>query len=251
MSDPAKKVEETAEAQVDLSFLFTESATEETKAKVRDMFLAAVEAEATKIHEAAEAKIDEAVEAKLVEAVETLDEQVADYMDYAVANWVETNELAIESSVKVEMAESLLEGLKTLFTEHNIEVPEDADSVVETLVAQNEALRSDLNEALKSIKSLQNAAEANVLEAVLDSACEGMIDTKAAKLRELAENVRYSDVDDFREKVESFKKSLFTETTSVNTDPTDGGSLNEDAAPKKANVDPMVQAIIERVTKRF
>lgn len=245
-----KKVDETKEVSADLSFLFTESTADDVKGRVKDMFDAAVLAEAKKIEEAKEVSIDEIVEVKLSEAIEVIDEAVEEYLDYAVKNWMTENKLAMESSMKVEMAESLLSSLKTVFEDHNIEVPEGSDSVVESLVARNDELTAELNESMKSLKALQDEVESALVESALDEACAGMADTNATKLRELSENVRYSDVGDFKTKVEGFKKSLFAEAAPVKIDVTDGGVLTEDKqAP--SNVDAATQAFIDKVNSRL
>ena len=177
-------------------------------------------------------------------------EVIEEYLDYAAKNWMTENKLAMESSMKVEMAESLLSSLKTVFEDHNIEVPEGSDSVVESLVARNDELTAELNESMKSLKALQDEVESALVESALDEACAGMADTNATKLRELSENVRYSDVDDFKTKVEGFKKSLFTEAAPVKIDVTDGGVLTEDKqAP--SNVDAATQAFIDKVNSRL
>lgn len=243
--DKNKKVDEAVEA--DISILFTEETTDDVKERIKTIFDAAVAVQAKKLDEAREEMIEEEVSNRLAEAVEELEESFDQYVSYVAEKWLEENEIAIESALKVEVAESLIEGLKDLVAQHDIEVPENAEGVLESLAQKNEELSAQLNEAIEANILLSEQAELRQVQDVLTEAVKGMPDTSASKLKELAENVKYKDVADFTKKVEGLKTSLFKEAPAAAvTDPVDGGPITEDKKDEKpVNADPLVQHVLE------
>jgi len=242
-----KKVEEAVEA--DISILFTEETTDDVKERIKTIFDAAVEVKAQKLDEARQEQIDEMVAEQLAEAVEELEESFDRYVSYVAEKWLEDNEIAVESSMKVEIAESLMEGLVDLVSTHNIDLPDDAEGVLEGLMARNEELKEQLNEQTQTVILLQEKDELREVQDILASASKGLPDTKASKLKELAENVKYSDAADFSKKLDGLKQTLFKEpVVDQNKDPVDGGPLDEDTKgkdTKPVNPDPMVQHVLE------
>ena len=199
--------------EVDLSVLFNEDTSDEAKTKIKTVFEAAVEARANQIAEEMEKEIDAIVEERLTESLEQVEETMDKYTSFVAEKWLEENKLAVESAVKVEIAGSLIEGLRDLLAQHDIDLPDGADGVVEGLVARNEELVSRLNEATESNMVLNEKLEMIGVENKLDEICEGLADTQASKLRDLAENVRFSGVTDFEKKVRDIRDTLFKEST--------------------------------------
>ena len=142
--------------------------------------------------------LEEAYAAALEEEVakirQELSEQVDSYLNYVVEEWVKENEVAIETGLRTELTEDFISGLRNLFAEHYIDIPEDKVTVVESLGSQVEDLQDKLNEQIeRNVGLSRQINEAKQFE-VLVTACEGLTDTQAAKLRALAENVEFSKV---------------------------------------------------------
>lgn len=250
MGNENKKIE--TEEQVDISVLFNEETSDEAKEKIQAVFEAAVEARAAEITSLTEEEIADLVEERTEAVAERLMEAFDRYVSYAVEEWLAENEIAIESAMKVEMAESLLSGVVDLVAEHNLEVPEGREDVVEAVVARNEELQAKLNEAYGQIISMQEAIEDAEVESIVDEMSEGLTDTQAAKLVTLAEGIKYKDSDDFAKKLAGVKDSFFKESKRV-ADPVvdETGPLVEEKAEVRNVADPLVEEITKRVVSRF
>lgn len=242
-------------AEADLSVLLNEDTSDEAKEKIKTVFEAAVEQRAAELAEALEAKVDELVEERLAEALAEVEESIDKYTDHVAEKWLEENKIAIESSLKVDIAESLIEGLRDLVAQHDLELPEDADGVVEGLVARNEELVARLNESLESNMVLNEKLEMIEVESKLEEIVEGLAETQATKLRGLAENVKFKDVADFEKKVRGMRETLFKEAapaTAGASPDSDSPPLVEDKKPAVAATgDPMVDQIVEGVRRTF
>jgi hypothetical protein len=195
---------------------------EEFKEKVSLIFEANVKAkvaeEIDRLEEAYATQLEEEVSATKAELVEKVDS----YLNYVVENWMEENKLAIQSGLRAEIAEDFMKGLKTLFTESYVDVPESKVDLVDELHSSVEDLSDKLNEATEAL--LQSAAliESYQREEIIREHSRGLADTQVEKLRTMVEGY---DVDgDFAKKVETIKESLFTKkaviTESVDEDDT-------------------------------
>ncbi len=244
-----KKIEEAAEA-IDISVLFNEETTDEAKEQIKTVFEAAVEARAAELAEAEAAARDEIIAEEVAAAVGELEEAIDQYLAYVVENWMSENELAIESAFKVEMAESLMSSLQQVFVEHNMEIPEDADDVLEGLVARNDELQDRLNEAHRENMALKNAIDEALIESVIDDMSEGLTDTQAAKLKNLAEGIRYTDADDFAKKLVSVKESFFNKKEKAE-DPIQDKTVVEDASAPKPEAKRTGDAFADRINSAF
>jgi hypothetical protein len=191
------------------ALLAGENLSEEFRAKAETIFESAV---ATRVEEEVQT-LEEAYAAALEEQVakihEQLAEQVDDYLNYVVEQWVEQNEVAIETGLRTELTEEFISGLRNLFAEHYIDIPEDKVTVVESLGSKVETLESKLNEEIEKNVTLSKQLNESKKFEVLVSACDGLTDTQAAKLHALAENVEFTTHDEFARKVETLKESYF------------------------------------------
>ena len=196
----------------DLALLFGEDSdlSEDFRTKTEALFEAAV---ATRVGIEL-ASIQEDFENRLEEEVNSLKEEMEEnvdaYLNYAVAQWMEDNKLAVESNIRTEVAESFLDGLKTLFAEHYVEIPEQDIPVVESLAAQIADLEEKLNEQTeKNIELSQIIAESEVNEAVAEMS-EGMTDTQREKFVKLVEATTYTTAEEFRKKASVIKETYFS-----------------------------------------
>lgn len=204
------------------------------------------------------AELEEEFDNDLTEAVEAvraeLTESVEKYMDHVAEQWLEDNKLAVVNGIRADILESFLGGLKTLFQEHYIEVPEDKVDVVESLTAKVEELENRLNEsenrALEGKKKLEEMEASNVLSDVT----EGLTDTQAAKLKSLAESVQYTNADDYRTKLQTIVEGFITKKAVTPAEQQLNEALDLDTADDKGNkpviADPLVAAVASRISKQ-
>lgn len=231
---------------------------EEFREKASTLFEAAVNArvglEAARLEEEFEAKLEEATG----QIEEELTSKIDSYLDYVAEQWFEDNKIAIESSLKVEAADKFIDGVKALFAEHFVEIPEETVDVVESLEARVAELEEKLNEEINEKIELAKLVEEAEKEAIFDEVAEGLAATQVEKLRTLAEGLEYTDADNYRKKVELVKENYFTEkkatSTSIVVEETAAGSVEE--LTEETNVvvtDPGMQkyvSAIGRTTKK-
>lgn len=186
-----------------------EDLSEDFKTKASTIFEAAVTArlneEVVRLEEEYATKLEEAV----LEVTEELTDKLDDYLNYCVEQWMKDNEVAIEASLKTEVTEDFMEGLKNLFAENYIEIPEDKLDVLEQLTAKVEELEDKLNkqigENIELSKSVSNYAKDDIFNEV----CEGLVLTQVEKLRQLAEGIDYDDPDTYKQKLVLVKENYF------------------------------------------
>lgn len=223
--------------------------TEDFKEKASTVFEAAVEArcilEETRLQEQFEtlaAELEEEFEQKLEETstamFEELSTKLDQYLDYVVEQWMEANELAIETKLRAEIAEGFMAGLQNLFAEHYITVPEDKLDVFAEMKAELDATKAKLNESIDEKLALQSVIDEATKEALLDEVSEGLAVTQSEKLRTLAEGLEFTDAETFKKKLEIVKENYFTEkklsvATGLITEEIDGTdeAVNESVLP--------------------
>lgn len=230
-----------------------EELSEEFKDKASTLFEAAVNARAV----VEIARLEEEYETRLEEEVASIVKQVEgnldNYLDYVVENWMKENEVAIESSLRNEIMEEFIGGLKNLFSEHYIEMPEDKINVVEELAAKVEKLEAALDEAINENAELVTiVAESARQEAVTDVA-EGLTMTQSEKFLSLAEGVDFDgDVDSYKKKLSVVKETYFSSTkpqTSNIEEETFEGEVTEKTVSYDPSVSRYVQAISRTIKK--
>ena len=199
---------------------------EEFREKAKTIFEAALKSKVTELREA----MDAHYEAKLVEEVEgmkgELIERVDSYLEYVADEWLQENALQVERGIRTEMTESFLEGMRGLFEEHYVSIPEDKYDVVESMVDKLDEMESKLNEQIEKnitiTKSLSEATGGNILSDV----SEGLSTTQKEKLASLAEGVEFESEESYKEKLETLKESYFKTSPKRS----DSEVLNEEAA---------------------
>lgn len=186
-----------------------ESLSEEFRSKALTIFEAAVN---TKLQEEV-SKLEEAFASTLEEEVARIEEELAsnvdDYLNYVVEQWVSENEVAIEAGLRTELTEEFISGLRNLFAENYIDLPEEKVSVVEELAASVEALEAKLNEEIERNVELTKVLAESKKHEVLNSIVEGLTATQADKLKTLAENIEFTNADEFAGKIETLRESYF------------------------------------------
>ena len=231
---PAIDVQEDVDA-----LLFGEDLTEEFKVKAATIFEAAVmsrvNAEVASLEEAFITSLAEQAEIDKEEIIEKVD----GYLGYVVEQWMSDNEIAIENGLKSDILEGFVDGLKTLFQEHYIEVPEERFDVVGDLQEQVEHLESKLDESLAHNVEMTKELNEMARESVTYDFCSGMTDTEVEKFTALAEELNYEDADTFASKLQIIKENYFGKkpSTQVNSVVTDSPvNLNEEIKHMDSNV---------------
>ena len=187
-----------------------EELTEEFKQKAATIFEAAVmnrvKQEVAKLDEAYEAKLNEQVE----QIKEGLVEKVDGYLDYVVEQWMEQNEIALERGMKSEILEGFVGGLKSLFEDHYIDIPEEKFDVLGQLEEQVEGLRSKLDEQLASNVELNSKLASYQMKQIVSDLSEGMVETDKEKFIALVEELEFDGVESFEKKAQIIRESYFT-----------------------------------------
>lgn len=206
--------EELETYEVDMSehvnaLLEGEDLSEEFHAKATTIFEAAVKSKLEEEVALLEQAYAETLEERVNEIMEELASNVDDYLNYVVEQWIEENEVAVESALRSELTEDFISGLRSLFAEHYIDIPEEEVAVVEELSQTVEDLEAKLNEEIQrnvELTSMLSESRKAELTAVV---CEGLTSTQAGKLQALAENVEYTSDEDFIEKVSTLRENYF------------------------------------------
>jgi len=199
------------------ALLSGENLSEEFVAKATTIFEAAVIARAEEVISEAEEQLMEEFEVAVEAIKEDLASKVDGYLNYMVEEWMKDNEIAIQSGLKAEITEEFLTGLRDLFIEHNIDIPEDKVDIVEELAAQLEATEAVLNEEIaRGIELSQALNEQKKIEAIY-TACEGLTQTQVEKMKSLAEGVDFTTEEEFTTKLDTLKESYFKADVKVAT----------------------------------
>jgi len=205
-----------------------EDLSEEFKDKAATIFEAAVKSktreEITRIHEGMTSEF----EVKLEESVEALTEKVDTYLNYVVEEWTKENELAIERGLKGEIAEDFISGLKQLFEDHYIDVPDEKYDVLEAQSEKIAELEEKVNSVMEQNISLTTVKSGLVREQVVSEACEDLTDTEIEKFKSLTEDVDFADEESFKAKLDTLKESYFPKTiVEQSFDDEDGGTAQD------------------------
>lgn len=215
MPDKAGELRATISVKEDVEAMFAESdLTEEGKAKAAILFEAAVGAkvqlEIARIQEEYDARFDEELEVVTNEIVEGLDS----YLDFVKEDWMKKNEIAIESTVRAEQVEGIVIGLKKLFEDFDIDLPEDKVEAIDAVKSKNENLETQLADALKQIKDLKDAMITTDKDELIDAVAEGLTTVEKDKFHTLAEGLEFDpeDAEHFVEKLKVVKENFFSET---------------------------------------
>jgi len=229
------------DVQEDINALIAgEELSEEFQEKARTIFEAAINAKVAQIKEELEAQNAEKFAEEVAAAKESLAERVDSYLEYVSDEWFEENALSVESGLKTEMTESFLSGMKSLFEEHYVTIPEEKYDVLESMVEKLDDMETKLNEQIEKNISLNSRLSESVADGILDEVSEGLASTQKEKLASLAESVEFESENQYRGKLETLKESYFnskkesstakTETLSEGVDNSDSASVSDSMA---------------------
>ena len=186
-----------------------EELSEEFKEKAKTILETAIKGKVTQIKEVLQSEYD----SKLVEEVEevkvALNERVDSYLEYVADEWFTENQLAVQGGLKEELTESFMTGLKSLFEEHYVQIPEEKYDVLESMVVKLDDMEAKLNEQIEKNVALNKRLAESTSDVILSDVSEGLADTQKEKLASLSESVEFASEAEYREKLETLKESYF------------------------------------------
>ena len=186
-----------------------EELSEEFQEKAKTIFEAAINSKVAKIEEALEADHVKALTEEVAEFKNELTERVDSYLEYVASEWMQENQLAVDQGLKGELSESFMTGLKGLFEEHYVSVPEDKYDVLESMVNKLDEMEEKLNEQIDRNVNLNKRLAESTSDGILSEVSEGLAVTQKDKLASLAESVEFETENDYREKLVTLRNSYF------------------------------------------
>ena len=220
-------IEEDVEA-----LLGEEELSEDFKDKAKTIFEAAINSKVAAIKETIVTEYEE----RLVEEVSTIKEALAErvdsYLEYVAEEWFTENTLAIEGGLKEELTQSFMTGLKGLFEEHYVSIPDDKYNVLESMVEKLDEMETKLNEQIEKNVSLNKRLAESVADGILDEISEGLADTQKDKLASLAESIEFDSEEEYREKLETLREAYFPSKTASPSAKTETLSEGVDVTPE-------------------
>ena len=208
-----------------------EELTEDFKAKAKTIFEAAINSKVAEIRATIEEEYESRIAEEIAEEKEALQERVDSYLEYVSDEWMEENALAIENGLKTELTESFLTGMKSLFEENYVSIPDDKYDVLESMVEKLDDMETKLNEQIEKNIGLNRRLSESVADGILESVSDGLASTQKEKLASLAESVEFESETEYRNKLETLKESYFPKTSTAKTETLTEG---EDVAPALA-----------------
>jgi hypothetical protein len=208
-----------------------DSLSEEFKQKAATVFEAAIKSKVKEIAEEIEADYNQKFEEETSKAKDELVEKVDAYLSYVVEEWMKENELALERGIKGEIAEDFISGLKKLFEDHYIDVPDEKYNVLEDQASKIEELENKLNESIEKNVELSKVNGTYARQIIIDESSKELAETQKEKFSKLAEEIDYKNEEDFKTKVTTIKESYFGKKDSsgeIDDVAADSNTLNED-----------------------
>jgi len=186
-----------------------EELSEEFKEKAKTIFESALRSKVSEIRESLEVKYEQRLIEEIEEIKSDLQERVDSYLEYVADEWLSDNHLSVEMGLKEELTESFMTGLKGLFEDHYVSIPEDKYDVLESMVEKLDEMEEKLNEQIERNIQLNKRLSESVADRIFDEISEGLAATQKEKLASLAESVEFESEEGYREKLETLKESYF------------------------------------------
>ena len=251
--------EDTAEEEVEEEFnidedvnalLEGEELSEEFQEKARTIFEAAIKSKVAEIKESLQESYAVALVEELNGIKSELTERVDAYLEYVADEWFQENALAVEHGLKTEMTESFLVGMKSLFEDHYVTIPEDRYDVIESMVDKLDEMEEKLNEQIQRNVALNRRLAESVADVIFADVAEGLALSQKDKLASLAENVEFDSEADYREKLVTLRESYFPSNTGTQRSATE--NLSEEVSSDETiteSVSPIMAAYLETLAR--
>ena len=208
--DDEDEMKEEYDIEEDVNALLAgEDLSEEFQEKARTIFEAALRSKVSEIKETLEEQYSNVLAEEVEEIKTELAERVDSYLEYVADEWISENALAVEQGLKTEMTESFLQGMRGLFEEHYVSIPEEKYNVLESMVEKLDDMETKLNEQIEKNISLNKRLSESVADGIFEQVSEGLADTQKDKLASLSESVEFESEIEYREKLETLRESYF------------------------------------------
>ena len=232
-----------------------EELSEDFKEKAKTIFEAALNSKIKEIQDTLEIQYEQKLNEEKEELKVSLQERVDSYLEYVAEEWMTENQLAVEHGLKTEMTESFLSGMKGLFEEHYVTIPEDKYDVLESMVEKLDDMETKLNEQIDKNIGLNKRLGESVASGILESVSDGLAATQKEKLASLAESVEFESEEKYREKLGVLKESYFARTTNesakeVAKAQTLSEGIDSTTAPVSSGMDAYLSALGSFKTKK-
>ena len=246
--DEMVKEKKKAKMKEDIDAIFSgESLSEEFKQNAQAIFEAAIHSKVEEAVVALEEHYATELDKEVASINENLVTKVDEYLEYVVTEWKEENKLAIEKGIKAELAEDFMIGLKNLFTEHYVDIPEDKVDVVEQFAEQVEVLESELDKAVTEVSNLN--AQINIFkkEHIVSEVSEGLSEVQFAKLKSLAEGIEFVSEQDYKEKLLLTKKKYFDGSTQETVKK--AAPMDDDVSTIEESFSPVMSHYVQNISR--
>ena len=229
-----------------------EELSEDFQEKARTIFEAAINSKVSVIKEDLEKEYAKVLQEEIDSTKIKLTERVDSYLEYVAGEWLEENSLAVEQGLKAEMSESFLTGMKSLFEEHYVSIPEDKYDVLESMVNKLDDMEEKLNEQIDKNVGLTKRLAESKSDGILSDVSEGLAVTQKDKLASLAESVEFESESDYREKLVTLRNSYFPTRQVASTPSDDSEMLSEESKEPVQSTGTMANYLttLQRITKK-
>ena len=224
-----------------------EELSEEFEEKARTIFESAIKAKVSEIQEELTAQYEQALEEEVSSIKEELTDRVDAYLEYVCEEWVVENQLSVEQGLKTEMTESFLQGMRGLFEDHYVSIPEEKYDVLNSMVEKLDEMEDKLNEQIQRNVALKQRLAESVADVIFSEVCEGLALSQKEKLASLAENVEFDSEDTYREKLVTLRESYFPSNAGTQRDKSE--NISENAETESHSVSPLMESYLSTLTR--
>ena len=242
-----------AEEEIDIeadvkALLEGEELSEEFQNKARTIFEAAIKSKLADVKESVQAQYEEQLIEEVAAIKSELEERVDAYLEYVSDEWIADNQIAVESGLKSEMTDSFLTGMKSLFEEHYVSVPEDKYDVIESMVDKLDEMEGKLNEQIEKNVALNRRLAESSADVVFGEVTEGLATTQKEKLATLVEKVEFESESDYREKLVTLKESYFPSNAGAQRDKSENLS-EETSTPTYQDISSSMETYLQTLNR--
>ena len=235
-------IEEDVEA-----LLAGEELSEDFQEKARTIFETAIKTKVAEVQEELKVQYETTLEEEVSVIKEELTSRVDAYLEYVAEEWISENQLAIEQGLKAEMTESFLTGMRSLFEDHYVTIPEEKYDVTTAMVEKLDEMEDKLNEQIKSNVALNQRLAESVADVIFSEVCEGLALSQKDKLASLAENVDFDSEDNYREKLATLRNSYFPENAGAQRDNSE--NISESSESIAQPVTGLMESYLDTLTR--
>jgi len=244
--------EEIIEAEYDIeedveALLAGEELSEDFQEKARTIFETAIKTKVAEVQEELKAQYETTLEEEVILIKEELTNRVDAYLEYVAEEWITENQLAVEQGLKTEMSESFLTGMRSLFEDHYVNIPEEKYDVTTAMVEKLDEMEYKLNEQIKSNIALNQRLAESVAETIFSEVSEGLALSQKDRLADLAENVEFDSEDNYREKLATLRNSYFPENAGAQRDNSE--NISESSESIAQPVTGLMESYLDTLTR--